>query len=126
MRINPLPAGTAGRDNSPFSKEKRVKRRIAKMASESNGIKELEVCHEALKKGLISQADYDMAKQTFLRVQQLSLGFQVGMVVKEDLPAAQVSSRKRRRGDMWQRRRLWMLTNAPLFHNCRDPRRRPS
>ena len=110
MRINPLPAGTAGRDNSPFSKEKRVKRRIAKMASESNGIKELEVCHEALKKGLISQADsqadYDTAKQTFLRVQQLSLGFQVGMVVKEDLPAAQVSSRKRRRGDMWQRRRL--------------------
>lgn len=106
MRINPLPAGNAGRDNSPFSKEKRVKRRIAKMASESNGIKELEVCHEALKKGLISQADYDTAKQTFLRVQQLSLGFQVGMVVKEDLPAAQVSSRKRRRGDMWQRRRL--------------------
>ena len=74
MRINPLPAGTAGRDNSPFSKEKRVKRRIAKMASESNGIKELEVCHEALKKGLISQADYDTAKQTFLRVQQLSPG----------------------------------------------------
>ena len=96
------------------------------MASESNGIKELEVCHEALKKGLISQADYDTAKQTFLRVQQLSLGFQVGMVVKEDLPAAQVSSKKRRRGGMWQRRRLWMLTNAPLFHICRDTRRRPS
>ena len=54
-------------------------------------LKSLETCSEALKKGLITQADYDTAKATFLRCEQLALGFQVGLVQQSDLLAAKVS-----------------------------------
>ncbi|QDZ19094.1 actin depolymerizing protein [Chloropicon primus] len=54
----------------------------------------LESCMEALKKGLITQDDYDTAKKTFLRCQQLSVGLQVGMVAKSELEGIKEDFRK--------------------------------
>ena len=59
------------------------------MSSQDN-VKGLENIKEALKKDLISQADYDAAKDAFLRVEQLSLAMNVGLIEGGDLAKAKV------------------------------------
>ena len=61
----------------------------------SEEVKMLESCMEALKKGLITQDDYDTAKATFLRCQQLSVGLQVGMVARNELQGIKVGEQGR-------------------------------
>ena len=56
-----------------------------------SGVKGLENCNEALKKGLITQADYDAAKSAFLRVEQLTHAFSAGLLADSEMSKAKVS-----------------------------------
>lgn len=55
-----------------------------------SSVKGLENCNEALKKGLITQADYDAAKSAFLRVEQLTHAFSAGLLADSEMSKAKV------------------------------------
>ena len=54
-------------------------------------VESLAKCNEALKKGLITQADYDEVKKAYLRIEQIKLGFEGGLITGAEKDKVKVS-----------------------------------
>ncbi len=78
------------RKASPCTKPQHVLGSDDSQSRRSTMTDHLEQCDAALKKGLITQGDYDIVKASFIRMESLAMGLKTGLVASSELESIKV------------------------------------